>query len=339
MKERTSFFIAGLLVGALVATSGFALFLRGRQSRVGSDRNRVTLKLAHSLDPSHPVHAGLEFMKRRLEELSGGRATIDIYPSSVLGSEVECIEQLQNGALAMTKTSTAALEAFVPEFGVFTLPYIFRDEGHYWRVLEGPLGRELLLKAESRNLRGLCYYDSGSRNIYTVKKPVLTPDDLKGMKIRVMNSRTSMRMMEAFGAAPTPIAWGELYTALQQGTVDGAENNPPSFFSSRHYEVCKHFTLDAHNRIPDIILISARVWQALSPDIQRWLQRAADESTKFQRELWTRKTAEDLEACRRKGVTVYTPDTAPFAARVQELLKSCDGTPVGALLERIRSTP
>lgn len=339
MSDRKSFFILGLLIGGLAATVAFALFLRARPAPASARPDRVTLKLAHSLDTGHPVHTALVFMKKRLEELSGGRATIDIYPGSVLGSEVECVEQLQNGALAMTKTSTAALEAFVPEFGVFSLPYIFRDEAHYWRVLEGPVGRELLLKAEPKSLRGLCYYDSGSRNLYTTRKPVLTPDDLKGLKIRVMNSRTSMRMMEALGAAPTPIAWGELYTALQQGTVDGAENNPPSFYSSRHYEVCRHYTLDAHTRIPDIILVNTQTWQSLAPELQRWLQQAADESMAFQRELWVRKTAEDLDACRRKGVTVHTPDLAAFAARVQPLLDSCGGTPVGDLLARIRATP
>ena len=336
-KESTSYFIAGLMVGLLVATSGFALFLRGQTTE-----DVMVLKLGHSLDPSHPVHIAIEFMKERLEELSGGRVTIDIYPNEVLGSETQVIEQLQNGALAMTKTSSAPMEGFIPEMAVFSLPYVFRDEDHFWQVLDSDMGRSLLLKGESKYLRGLCYYDAGSRNFYTKEKPILSPDDLVGMKIRVMNSRTAMDMISAMGGAPTPIAWGELYTALQQGTVDGAENNPPSYYSNRHYEVCKHFSLDGHTRIPDIVLISTKIWNDLDPRVQQWVQQAADDSSVFQRNLWKEKTIEALEAAEELGVKIYRPDQTPFVEKVGEMLAQYEGTPVGDLLEQFRameSTP
>jgi tripartite ATP-independent transporter DctP family solute receptor len=277
----------------------------------------------------------MEFMKKRLEELSGGSVTIDIYPSSVLGSETQCIEQLQNGSLAMTKTSAAAMENFIPAMSVYGLPYVFRDEDHFWNVLNGSIGKGLLQEGEDKFLRGLCYYDAGSRNFYTKSAPIRTPDDLKGLKIRVMNSKTAIDMVKAMGGSPTPIAWGELYSALAQGTVDGAENNPPSFTSNKHYEVCKHFTLDGHTRIPDMLLISTRFWEKLDPQVRGWVQQAADESSVYQRKLWQEKTAEALEQAKAEGVTVYDVDTSLFAAKVAPMLAEIENPEVKELLKKI----
>jgi tripartite ATP-independent transporter DctP family solute receptor len=279
----------------------------------------------------------MEYMAKRLGELSNGSVKLEIYPSGQLGTETQAIEMLQNGELAMTKTSTAPMEAFIPEMAVFSLPYIFRDKAHLWKVLNGAIGGELLLKGTSRGLRGLCYYDAGSRNFYTRSKPIVTPDDLKGLKIRVMKSPTSIAMVKALGGSPTPISWSELYSALQQGTVDGAENNPPSFYTNKHYEVCKYFTLDGHTRIPDLLLISEKVWKGLSPRIREWVARAAEDSADYERKLWAEQTKEDLRLCKKKGVRIYKVDTSLFAAKVQPMLDGYKGTKVGDLLERIRN--
>ncbi|RKX45689.1 MAG: TRAP transporter substrate-binding protein [Verrucomicrobia bacterium] len=334
MKRSGSFFVAGLLVGLLVATLGFSLLLRG-QKQAGGERRQTVLKLGHGLDTAHPVHVAMEFMKERLEEISGGAVTVDIYPSSVLGSETQCIEQLQNGSLAMTKTSSAAMENFIPTMVVFGLPYIFRDADHFWSVLNGEIGQQLLQQGESKFLRGLCYYDAGSRNFYTKEKPIHTPADLKGLKIRVQNSKTAIDMVKAMGGAPTPIAWGELYSALAQGTVDGAENNLPSFTSNKHYEVCKHFSLDAHTRVPDLLLMSSKVWNKLDPQVQAWVQQAADESSTFQRKLWKEKTIEAMVQARAEGVTIYEVDVAAFAGKVAPMLQGVEDPQVKALLKRI----
>lgn len=334
MSKGLSYFIAGILVGSILATAGFSLFLRTQKSS-GGGKQQMVLKLGHSLDTAHPVHIAMEFMKKRLEELSGGSVTIDIYPSSVLGSETQCIEQLQNGSLAMTKTSAAAMENFIPAMSVYGLPYVFRDENHFWNVLNGGIGKKLLQQGEDKFLRGLCYYDAGSRNFYTKSTPVRTPDDLKGLKIRVMPSKTAIDMVKAMGASPTPIAWGELYSALAQGTVDGAENNPPSFTSNKHYEVCKHFTLDGHTRIPDILLISSKVWNKLDPQVREWVQQAADESSIYQRKLWQEKTTEALEQAKAEGVTVYDIDTSLFAAKVAPMLAEVENPEVKELLKEI----
>jgi tripartite ATP-independent transporter DctP family solute receptor len=334
MNKSISMFVGGILVGALLAAAGFSLYLKGQKATRGG-QSQVVLKLGHGLDTGHPVHKAMEFMKERLEALSGGNVTIDIYPSSVLGSETQCIEQLQNGSLAMTKTSAAAMENFIPAMAVYGLPYVFRDADHYWAVLNGEVGQGLLRQGEGKFLRGLCYYDGGSRNFYTKDKPIKTPDDLKGLKIRVMNSKTAIDMVKAMGGAPTPIAWGELYSALAQGTVDGAENNLPSFTSNKHYEICKHFTLDGHTRIPDMLLMSSRVWEKLDPQEQGWVQQAATESVDFQRQLWQQKTIEALEQAKAEGVTIYEVDTAAFAEKVAPMLAEVESAEVRALLKQI----
>jgi len=335
MNKSASLLVGGILMGAVLATAVFSLFLRAQKSVGTSGSQQLVLKLGHALDTSHPVHKGMEFMKQRLEALSGGSVTIDIYPSSVLGSEVQCMEQLQNGSLAMTKTSAATMENFIPAMSVYGLPYVFRDADHYWNVLNGVIGQGLLQQGESKFLRGLCYYDSGSRNFYTKDMPIKTPDDLEGLKIRVINSKTAMDMVSAMGGAPTPIAWGELYSALAQGTVDGAENNPPSFTSNKHYEICKHFTLDGHTRIPDMLLIGTKVWGELDPQVQAWVQQAANESSDFQRKLWKEKTLESLEQAKAEGVTIYQVDTAAFAAKVAPLLENVENAQVRELLKQI----
>jgi tripartite ATP-independent transporter DctP family solute receptor len=330
-----SLFIAGLLLGIGVASLGFVFFVRGQHQAAAEQQQRIVLKLGHGLDPNHPVHAGMQFMADRLAEKSSGRVVVEIFPNAQLGSETECLEQLQRGALAMTKTSAAPLESFVPEMTVFSVPYAFRDNEHLWRVLNGPLGRRLLLAGESKGLRGLCYYDAGSRSFYTIDRPILSPADLAGLKIRVQPSRTAIETVEALGGAPTPIPFGELYTALSQRLVDGAENNPPSFYTSRHSEVCKHLSLDEHSSVPDMLMISTHVWSRLPPDARHWLQEAADESVAFQRDLWNRETAEALRAVEQQGVTIHHPDRAAFAERVEPMHRRYAGTPVGPLLDEI----
>ncbi len=333
-RKSFSFLAVGLLLGVLASSVVFSFVASNRGAAQAGAR---VLKLAHGLDTSHPVHLGMVHMKERLEALSGGKMTIDIYPSGVLGSEVQCIEQLQGGVLAMTKTSTAAMENFIPELGVFGVPYLFNDHESYWNILDGEIGHDLLSVGDSLGLRGLCYYDSGSRNFYSTNKPIRSPKDLVGMKIRVQNSRMAIAMIEAMGGSPTPIAWGELYSALAQGVVDGAENNPPSFESSRHYEECKYFTPDAHTRVPDLLMISFKVWNSLNKQEQEWLQQAADESSVYQRELWARKTVESLERVQENGVEIVECDPAEFQAACAPIADTLVGTPVEPWLVKIKA--
>jgi tripartite ATP-independent transporter DctP family solute receptor len=298
----------------------------------------TVIKLGHALDVSHPVHQGMVYMAERAAALSDGRLRIDIYPSQQLCSERECVELLQIGSLGMTKASAAIMENFAPSFRALNLPYVFRDEAHRFGVLDGDIGAELLRAGEPRRLLGLAFYDAGSRSFYTTRRPVRTPADLRGMKIRVQESATAVLMVRALGGSPTPIAFGEIYTALQQGVVDGAENNPPSFLSSRHYEVARYYTLDEHTATPDVLVISTVVWNRLSREEQRWLRQAAADSVPVQRERWRAATDDALRQVEEAGVTIVRPDKALFAQGVEGMLDAYRGDEaVDTLLRRIQA--
>ena len=284
-----------------------------------SESQVQVIKLAHGLNPTHPVHLAMEFLAERMTEKSEGRVRIDIYPSEQLGSERECLELLQIGSLGMTKVSCSVIESFVPAMSILSLPYLFRDEEHRFKVLEGEIGRQLLQEGKKYWLLGLCYYDAGSRSFYTKKEPILSPAGLKGLKIRTQESPTSIKMIQAFGGSPTPIAWGELYSALQQGVVDGAENNPPSFHLSRHYEICKFYSLDEHTGVPDILIISTHVWDDMKPEFQELLKEAADESAEYQKKLWRMATKRALEEVEKSGVKIYYPDKNLFRDEVDSI--------------------
>ncbi len=279
----------------------------------------TTIKLAHSLDVSHPVHKAMVYMADRVDEKSDGKMRVDIYPGGQLGNERELIELIQIGSLAMTKVSTAPLEGFIPDMKIFGMPYLFENDEHRWSILNGEIGKSLLRSGETFFLKGMCYYDAGSRSFYTKDKPIDNPSDLKGLKIRVQKSQTSINMVKSLGGAATPIPWGELYTSLQQGVVDGAENNPPSFYLSKHYEVCKFFSLDEHTSIPDVLIMSTFIWNSLTTIEKDWLQSSIDESAEYQRDLWKIATQTALKNIQNAGVKVLYPDKNLFQESVQSM--------------------
>lgn len=285
------------------------------------EKDVKSLKLAHSLGVSHPVHVAMEYFAERVKEKSGGSLIVDIYPGSQLGGERESLELLQLGSLAMTKVSSAVMENFSPKLQVFGYPYIFRNKEHRYNVYDSQLGKDLLKDGEQYWLKGLVYFDAGSRSFYTRDTPVTTPDDLKGLKIRVMESPTAINLVRLLGGSPTPVSWGELYTSLQQGVVEGAENNLPSFHSSKHYEIAKEFSIDEHTSIPDILVISTLVYDRLSAQEQKWIQESANEAAIKQRELWEAAEKEALEAILEAGVNVTYPDKEIFKAQSQPLIE------------------
>jgi tripartite ATP-independent transporter DctP family solute receptor len=253
---------------------------------------------------------------------SNGKMKIQIYPSEQLGTERQCLELLQIGSLDMTKVSTGSLENFSPNIKVFGLPFLFRDRQHSYSVLDGPIGRDLLSGTEKYWLKGLAYYDAGARSFYTKEKKINSPEDLDGLKIRVMESKTAFDMVKALGGSPTPISFGELYTSLQQGVVDGAENNPPSFYLSRHYEVCKYYTLDEHTILPDVLLMSTHIWDSFSDQERGWLSQAVKESVIEQRKLWAESEKQSLDAVKEAGVEIIIPDKTLFSKKSKKILES-----------------
>jgi tripartite ATP-independent transporter DctP family solute receptor len=279
------------------------------------------LNLAHNLPQTHPVHKGILAFQEALDKKSAGSLKIKIFPDGQLGSEREVLELLQIGSVALTKVSGAVMSNFVPEYHVLGIPYLFRDKAHQFDVLEGEIGKSILEKGSKFWLRGLCYYDAGSRSFYTKTKAIRTPDDLKGLKIRVMNNQMSINLVTALGGSATPMAYGELYTAIQQGVVDGAENNPPSFVGSNHYEVSKYYTLDQHSAVPDVLLISTKYWDKLSAREQKWVQEAADESSQAQKQFWNESVEASMKIAIASGVEIIVPDKSLFAERSASVLQ------------------
>lgn len=297
----------------------------------------TTLRIGHSLDIEHSVHKAMQHMAERLAFYSDNTMQIKIYPNAQLGGEREMVELLQIGSLAMTKVSAAAIEGFVPEMKLYGVPYLFQNKDHMWQVLNGEVGQELLSLTKKAHLVGLGYYDAGSRSFYMTEDKVESPADLVGRKIRVMQSPSAVKMVQSFGGAATPISFGELYAALQQGVVDGAENNPPSFYLSRHYEISKYYVLDEHTSIPDVIIASEHVMSTLTEQQKTWLQMAVNDSIELQKELWLALEKKSLFEVEKAGVEVIYPDKQPFVEALGPLYDSLNGTVIGAYLSRVKS--
>lgn len=297
----------------------FSIFLLSCQP---DEENVNSIKLAHSLGVSHPVHEAMVYMADLVAEKSKGKLKIEIYPSSQLGSEKQSLELLQIGSLGMTKVSAAVMENFSPDLKVLGYPYIFKDDAHRFNIYDGKIGKKLLSGSEQFWLKGLTYFDAGNRSFYTKDTPIESPKDLEGLKLRVMQSPTAIEMVKNFGGSPTPISWAELYTSLQQGVVDGAENNLPSFYTSKHYEVCKYFSKNEHTSIPDILVIGTLTWNKLNEQEKGWLMEAVEEATVLQRKLWEDAEREALTEIEKAGVEVSYPDKSLFEERAKPMLQS-----------------
>lgn len=294
--------------------------------------------LAHTLPVSHPVHQGIEVFAEEVSRLSGGEMTVKIFPDAQLGTEREVLELLQIGSISMTKVSAATMANFAPEYKVLGIPYLFRDKKHFFDVLEGPIGQKILDKGTDYLLKGMCFYDAGSRSFYTKNKPINSPDDLDGLKIRVMNDQMSVNMVNTLGGSATPMSYGELYTALQQGVVDGAENNPPSFVTSRHYEVCKYYSLDEHTSLPDVLVMGTKFWNNLTEQQQNWMSQAAKTSVQAQKKFWEDNVAECMQVLKEANVEIIRPDKSVFADKSSSLVREFEKQPgMKALIDQIQN--
>lgn len=299
-------------------------------------KHNLVLRVGHTLDTEHAVHKSLVYMSERLTHYSQGVMSLKLYANGQLGSEREMVELLQIGSLAITKVSAAAMEGFVPEMKIYSLPYIFSSRTHRWRVLQGEVGQGILSTAEKANLTGLGYFDAGSRSFYTCESMIRSPKDVIGKKIRVMSSQTAIKMVDAFGGAATPISWGELYAALQQGVVDGAENNPPSYYLSHHYEICPYYSLNEHTSVPDVIIASKHIFDSLNVEQQQWLKLAMSDAVEFQKSLWMNAEKSALAAIKAAGVEVIYPDKQPFFDAVAPFHATFKNTEIGDLLQKVK---
>lgn len=302
-------------------------------------QGKVVWKASDVHPLGYPTVEAIIAMGKKLEQQTQGRISVQMFPSMQLGGEKEMIEQAQVGALQIARISVGAMGPVVDELNVFNLPFIFRDEAHMRKVIDGPIGAELLEKINSNpasRIVALGWMDAGVRNVYG-KKPVTKPEDLKGQKIRMMGNPIFVETMNAMGGNGVPLGFNELYTALETGVVDGAENNPPTLLAQNHYNVSKVYSLTGHLIIPEIFIFSKRTWDGLSKEDQALLKKVAREAQMEQRKLWDAKTATAESELKAKGVQFVTADKAAFYKATQPI-RDKYGAKFAALLKRIEET-
>ncbi|WP_342610012.1 TRAP transporter substrate-binding protein [Vibrio tritonius] len=289
---------------------------------------QTVLKLAYA-ENSQPVKEALKYIGKAVSEKTNGEVTIQYFPDSQLGGERELVEMAQVGAIDITKVSSGLLESFSPLYGVFALPYLFPSEQSFYQVMDNnDVMKTVYQSTAPQGFTGVAWYDSGARNFYMTEGPVKTLADLKGKKIRVMQSETSINTMKLLGASPIAMSQAEVYTSLQQGIIDGAENNEFAMTIARHGEVAKYYSYDMHTRIPDIVVISNLTQSKLAPAEYQALMDSIKESETVEKEAWkkemdkTRKLAET-----QFGVKFYNIDQAPFKQAVQPIYDQLDKKP------------
>jgi len=309
---------AKLITSAVLALFMGAILLTGCGSSTQAPvaKKNIVLKAADNQVESYPTVKGLKYMAKLLDERTQGRIKMEVYPGGQMGQEKETIEMTQMGTLAVNRISAGSLASFKSKLTAVTLPFIFRDADHMWKVLEGPVGKDLLKDLEKDGMVGLSYYDSGARSFYTKGKAINTPADAKGQKIRVLQSQIFVDFAEAMGASGTPMSYSEVYSALQTGLIDGAENNPPSLWAMKHYESAKYYALDEHMMVPEVVTFSKKIWDTLSPEDQKIVAQAALESSAEEKRLWAEYSNESLKELAAKGVVISKPDKEPFRQAV-----------------------
>ena len=303
------------LAAALLAVTGVLV------NDAAQAQQKIVLKASDVHPAGYPTVAALESMGKKLEAATNGRISVQMYPSMQLGGEKEAIEQAQVGALQLARVSVGALGPVVDELNVFNMPYLFRDTAHMQKVIDGPIGQELLDKVTNNpktGLVGLLWMDAGARSLYDTKKAIKNIDDLKGMKFRVMGNPMFVDMMNSLGGNGVSMGYDQVFSALQTGVVDGAENNPPSFVFDNHYQVAKFLTLDEHLIVPEIVVMSRKTWDSLSPADQALIKKFSREAQMEERVLWNKYEKEAMDKAKAAGITI-TPiaDKKPFQDAVK----------------------
>ena len=325
--------------GALRLAMGALLLALTGTGATAADQ-KMMFKASDVHPEGYPTVQAVEDMGKKLEAATGGRLGIQMYASMQLGGEKEAIEQAQVGALQLARVSVGALGPVVDELNVFNLPFLFRSTDHMEKVIDGPIGQELLDKVSNNpntRLIGLAWMDAGARNVYDTKKPIKSIDDLKGLKVRVMGNPMFVDMMNALGGNGVAMGYDQVFSALQTGVVDGAENNPPSFVFDNHYQVAKYYTLTEHLIVPEILVFSRATWDSLSKEDQALIKKLAREAQLEERQLWKKVEDEAMAKMKAAGIEVDTvPDKTPFQAAVKPVWDKY-GAKYGELIKRIQA--
>lgn len=317
--------LAALLAGAALASAAGAC--------------EVTLRSSDTHPEGYPTVVAVQYMGTLVEERTGGRLCVEVFPSAQLGEEKDTIEQTRFGVIDLNRISMAPFNGLIPETAILSLPYLFRDTDHMHAVLDGEIGQEILDTFTAHDLVALAYYDPGARSFYNREKPITSIEDLKGMKFRVIQSDVFVDMVAALGANAVPMPYGEVYSAIETGVIDGAENNYPSYESSGHYEVAKYYTLDEHTMVPEVLVMSKSSFDKLSAEDQAIIRQAAKDSIAYNREKWAEREKASEEKVREAGVEIVTDiDKAPFIAAMGPVYEKYAATPeMKGLVERIQA--
>ena len=307
----------------LVAVTSLSVV--GCSSSKGDDVR--VMRVAHNQGEDHPIHLALKEFEDIVEEKTNNEIDIQVYPNELLGGQREAVELTQTGAVDIAVGSISLLESFNKAYSVFNLPYLFDSKEHYHSVMnDDKIMDPIYQSTKDSGFVALTWFDAGSRNMYTTDKPIMTPDDLKGKKVRVQQSQTNIRMMELLGGSATPMSFGEVYTALQQKVIDGAENNELALTNNKHGEVAKYYSYNQHAMIPDILIMNAKLLDSLSGEHRKIILDAADEINKFEVDAWEDKVSEAVKQSEEMGVKFYYPDIEPFKEKVlplhEEMTKS-----------------
>jgi tripartite ATP-independent transporter DctP family solute receptor len=335
MKKTLLLVAAIALVGSLAWAGGQAEPAAGG----AAEQEQIVMRLGETHAQDYPTTQGDQYFADLVEERTDGRIKIEVYHSAQLGEERAVIEQVQFGAIDFTRVSISPLAAFSPGLDALQMPYLYNSTDHMWRVLKGEIGDEMLASVEEAGFVGLAWYESGARSFYNSVRPIESVADLAGLKIRVQESQLMVGLVEALGAVATPMPFGEVYSALQTGVIDGAENNWPSYYSTSHYEVAEYYTLDRHTQVPEILVASKIAMDRLSPADQEIIRQAAKDSIDYQRERWAAFVAESEEAIRANGnvITELSPAAvAEFQEAMQPLYDGLSDEAM-AVVERIRA--
>ena len=301
MNRRTTLFLTGLALTVLASVSAIPAFAQ----------SKLVLKATDVHPLGYPTVEAVVAMGKKLEAATGGRITIQMYPSMQLGGEKEMIEQAQVGAIAIARISVGPMGPLVPELNVFNLPFMFRDDAHMEKVIDGAIGDELLNKLSEHptaGLIGLCWMNAGTRNVYNSKRPVRSIDDLKGLKIRMMGNPVFVDTMNALGGNGVAMGFDQLVNAMQTGVVDGAENNAPTYATGQHYRYAKYFSLTGHLMIPEILVFSKKTWDTLGKDDQALIRKLGREAQQEQRRLWYAMEESSVRQIQAAGVEIIKVD-------------------------------
>jgi tripartite ATP-independent transporter DctP family solute receptor len=279
---------------------------------IGTASAQTVLRSSDTHPDGYPTVEAVKYFGELLKERTDGRYTVEVFHSAQLGEEKDTIEQVRSGVIDLNRVSMGPFNGLIPETTVPSLPYIFRSVDHMRKVMDGDIGEEILAAFEPHGVIGLAFYDGGARSFYNSKKPIESKADLEGMKFRVMQSDIFVDMVNALGANATPMPYGEVYSGIETGVIDGAENNWPSYDTAKHAEVAKYYSLDEHLIVPEVLVMSKAAWDKMSPEDQAIAKQAAKDSVAKQRELWDAKEQESRKTVEAAGTTVTTPDKQPF---------------------------